>query len=96
MFGLILGTTGTLSSLSQEEEKIIKEAYQIQNFAYMPSIYIQKKASWKKIWIIKNRTDYFKTIVNEINNNLISSDNKRRAVIVFFRSMSVLQEFKVF
>ena len=52
MFGLILGTTGTLSSLSQEEEKIIKEAYQIQNFAYMPSIYIQKKASWKKIWII--------------------------------------------
>jgi len=40
MFGLVLGTTGTLSSLSPLESEIIEMDYQIKNFAYMPSIYI--------------------------------------------------------
>ena len=36
---LILGVTGTLDALSESENVIIKETFQIKNFTFSPSVY---------------------------------------------------------
>jgi hypothetical protein len=36
---LTMGVTGTLDSLSEMENEIIKEVFQIKNFTFTPSVY---------------------------------------------------------
>jgi hypothetical protein len=46
---LILGVTGALDSLSETENKIIKDLFEIHNFTYTPSFYPQNKLKWKDL-----------------------------------------------
>jgi hypothetical protein len=96
----ILGVSGTLTALTTYEQDVMSR-YKIDQYSVSPSVYGKKDLVFDHadagIAIADDKADYFKGIVNVINNISRTSDSskrKNRAVIVFFESFSRLEEFR--
>ncbi len=94
-FQLILGVTGTLSQLKENERNMIKEDYKLECFTFMPSVFGRNNLDFKKNAHvhIADKTEYFMKLADEIKQKLGDGD-KKRAVIVFFETKEKLLEFK--
>ena len=88
----ILGVSGTLQSLSENEREILLK-YGLNKFIYVPSVYGTSNFVFDKagegIKFENSKSDFFHRISAEIT----SSAKAKRAVIVFFRDSSELHEF---
>jgi hypothetical protein len=88
----ILGVSGTLQSLSENEREILLK-YGLNKFIYVPSVYGSSNFDFDKagegIKFENSKSDFFHRISAEIT----SSAKAKRAVIVFFRDSSELDEF---
>jgi hypothetical protein len=93
-FQAIMGVTGTLKTLSNAEKGIIQQNYQIKQNTYIPSIFGKNKRQFRKEadTKIENGDDYVHVIVDEIENRLCGSSDKR-AVMVFFETKKRLMDF---
>jgi hypothetical protein len=88
----VLGVSGTLHALSEYEREILLK-YGLRKFIYVPSVYGESNFEFDKagegIHFENNQSDFFHRIAAEIT----SSAKTKRAVIVFFRDRSKLDEF---
>eukprot|EP00049_Salpingoeca_infusionum_P010428 m.179041 g.179041 ORF g.179041 m.179041 type:complete len:2555 (-) comp14640_c4_seq6:98-7762(-) len=86
-YASILGVTGTLRSLCQEEQALLKDAYNIQCHTLMPSAYnvrsqLKFTDDTNDVQVC-SKTRHFETIGHEINQRF--RDGKR-AILVFFEN----------
>jgi Mg-chelatase subunit ChlD len=88
----ILGVSGTLEAMG-EYEKDVMAKYGIKTFMYVPSVYGESNFQFDKagegICIESNTSDFFHKITDEIQ----TATMRKRAVIVFFRDNSRMNEF---
>ena len=94
---LILGLSGTLSSLSEQEQELIssKEQFNIQRTTITPSVYGESKLivdPKQKLLVLSNNQEYMLKIRDEIDSHL-HGPTGQRAVIVFFRCKSDIDNF---
>ena len=96
----VLGVSGTLQALTEYEREVMTR-YKISLYSISPSVYGTKRlvfdSSDTGIFIATTKSDYFKAIVDTINDMSCSKDaarKKYRAVIVFFESNARMQEFR--
>ena len=96
----ILGVSGTLDALTDYEREVMTR-YNISTYSISPSVYGTKclvfDAADSGIRIANTKADYFKAIVDSINEISRSKDvarKKHRAAIVFFESIERLIEFR--
>lgn len=87
-FDLVMGVTGTLETMSEEERRIVKEEYDIKKLVYMPSVYGHNQVQTRRITAARNKDEFVKTLVEEIETH-----RKNRAAIVFFDSSMELRDF---
>ncbi|KAL4489799.1 hypothetical protein ABPG72_022439 [Tetrahymena utriculariae] len=96
-FNCIVGVTGTLETLSVPEKNIVQKIYKITKSTYIPSVFGKNKRKFaeQKDIHVENEDDYFKTLRQEINDNLnlASHNKKQRSVLVFFDSTQNLNKF---
>ena len=79
--------------MSDSERNIIKTEYNLNTFTYTPSMYGDSKLSFKKdgdVLMEEDAQRYYQTILKEINDER----QKGRPVIVYFESVSKLNNFK--
>lgn len=98
-FKFITGVTGTLKTLTDFEKNVISKQYGITKYTYIPSVHGQNNGaafSEDDDVHIKNESDYYMTIIEEINRRLKGADgvSDSRAVLVFFESEKQLMEFR--
>jgi len=99
-YDCIMGVSGTLKQLGEEQLKILSEIYQIRKFTFMPSTYGRSNRRIEKTILASSISEHAKTICEHILMGLrserASADSKsaERAVIVFFESMEALQDFR--
>jgi hypothetical protein len=89
----IIGVTGTLSSLSPAEQKIIADEYNLKTYTYTPSMYGESKLSFKKDSHVLMETDvnrFHQTILKDI----VDETQRGRPVLVYFESEEKLNEFR--
>ena len=88
----ILGVSGTLQALG-EYEKDILDKYGLNKFIYVPSVYGESNFDFDKagegVYFEKNPSDFFHRISAEI----MAATKLKRAVIIFFRDRTKLNEF---
>ncbi|KAL7471163.1 hypothetical protein ACHAXS_011481, partial [Conticribra weissflogii] len=88
----ILGVSGTLQALG-EYEKSILDKYGLNKFIYVPSVYGSSNFHFDKagegIYFEEDTSNLFHRISAEI----ITATKSRRAVIVFFKDRSRLDQF---
>jgi hypothetical protein len=86
-----MGVTGTLKCLNKAELNLIKERYNIKKRVYMPSVFgaTQLFFNEKEDVIINNESDYYNSIIYEIN---IRRDAER-SILVFFETKEELMKF---
>lgn len=96
----ILGVNGTLSKLTNYENDIMSR-YNINQYSIAPSVYGTKDLVFDSpdtgITIAVNKSDYFKGIVDCINNISRTNDvsrKKHRSIIVFFENYERMEEFR--
>ena len=96
----ILGVSGTLQALTDYEREVMTR-YNIGLYSIAPSVYGTKQLIFDApdtgLHVAANKSDYFKAIVDTINDMSRSKDatrKKHRAVIVFFESNRRMQEFR--
>ncbi|CAF1002734.1 unnamed protein product [Adineta steineri] len=90
-FAYIGGVSGTLKTLAQMEEKILKDVYNINQKAYMPSVYGNSNRTYEEnddVRVIPE-SEYFM----EINGEIDLVCNASRAILVFFESEEKLMTF---
>mmetsp|Transcript_12227 Transcript_12227/g.26723 ORF Transcript_12227/g.26723 Transcript_12227/m.26723 type:complete len:349 (+) Transcript_12227:225-1271(+) len=99
-FDVVLGVTGTLKGINNQEKQILKDCYDIKNMTYMPSVYGSNKLQFscdspKDVILCDSKSDHFLEICNEIDYRIKPSihGGKERAVMVFFESSEILLEF---
>lgn len=90
---LILGVSGTLEDISDEERKIIKE-FNIDRYSSLPSVYGKKNLKFDLSNTgLKVETDidtYFRSIAQRVTDEI----NDGGAALVFFENEKRLEEFK--
>lgn len=100
-YSCIMGVTGTLKSLSANENDLLKNVYNVRRQSYMPSAYGERANKFDfsgdkaEDFRISPRTSFHYQLMSEINSRLkckLKSGNKR-AVLVFFKSMKHLNSF---
>ena len=88
----ILGVSGTLNALSENEKDILLK-YGLDKYIYVPSVYGSSNFDFDKagngIYFENNKSDFFHRVSAEIT----ASTKAKRAVIVFFRDRAELSEF---
>ncbi|KAL3806273.1 hypothetical protein ACHAXA_000871 [Cyclostephanos tholiformis] len=88
----IIGVSGTLHVLNEYEREILLK-YGLRKFIYVPSVYGESNFKFDKagegIYFENNQGNFFHRISAEIT----SSVKTKRAVIVFFRDRTKLDEF---
>lgn len=96
----ILGVSGTLTKLTNYENEIMSR-YRIDQYSNAPSVYGTKDLVFDSpdtgIIVTPNKSEYFKAIVNVINQMSRTSDSSRtkhRAIIVFFENFERMEEFR--
>jgi len=94
-FNIIMGVSGTLRSLTNEEREII-QSYGIQRLAFAPSIYggsrLNQKATIPKkssITMLNEKSQWFVKIVQHSQ----EKQQAGRAVLIFFENITILNEF---
>jgi len=96
-FYFILGVTGTLETLNEEEKKVILTEYGIKKQTFCPSVFGKNKLSFNQKEHIKicDDKDYFNEIITEINDRLsgINDSSSKRAVIVVFEDITNMMAF---
>ena len=98
--GCILGVTGTLSALTTYEQEVMSR-YKIDQYSIAPSVYGERTMTFdhpdrKGIHVASTKADYFKNIVDFINEFSRTGLRKlkHRAIIVFFDNIARLDEFR--
>ena len=96
----ILGVSGTLKALTDYEQEVMAR-YRIEQYSIAPSVYGSKDLVFDApdtgVCIANDKANYFKAIVdviNDISRTKDSSRKKHRAVIVFFESFERMEEFR--
>ncbi|KAL1381419.1 hypothetical protein pipiens_013472 [Culex pipiens pipiens] len=92
-YPLILGVTGTLTTLSQYENKVIKEYYKITDFSVMPSFFGTSNLVFdesKDVTCCKTETDWLNTIFSQINTII----KNKRSVLVIFDTEETINTFR--
>jgi len=95
-FSYIMGVTGTLKTLSDPEQQVIRENYHIMKKTYSPSVFGVNNRQFKNESDIKIETlaDYYNSISREVTDRLIGkTQGTKRAVLVFFESKEKLMKF---
>lgn len=100
LYDAMLGVTGTLQTLSDEERELLTGRYNVNKFTYIPSVYGPSKVQFRS----NNPSDvricreghWYSTLVNDIGLRLQGQrpDSSPRAVMVFFNTMKDLNEFR--
>lgn len=91
-YPLILGVTGTLTTLSDYEKKVVKEYYQIHESSVMPSFFGASNLQFNKRYDVncfKSRSDWMNAIFSRINAIL----NSMRSVLVIFDAEETVDAF---
>jgi hypothetical protein len=94
-FDAILGVTGTLDTIQPAEKKILQDLYEIRKTTITPSVYGESQLTFEEhnsqhVHVALTRDAWHQKIVAEI---LHAVDDQKRAVLVFFQSESVLNQF---
>ena len=91
-YDYIFGVTGTLKTLGNQQQKILRESYNIQKETYMPSVYGKNNRKFNKFEdvFVENDLDFSQKIVKEVEKNL---NQGKRCVLVFFRDEKDLNKF---
>lgn len=96
----ILGVSGTLQALTEYEKEVMTR-YKIKLYSITPSVYGTKQLVFDSpdtgLYVASTKADYFKAIVdiiNEMSRSKDSSRKKYRAAIVFFESITRMNEFR--
>ncbi|CAF4449380.1 unnamed protein product [Rotaria sp. Silwood2] len=94
-FQSIMGVTGTLETLSDQEKEVIKSVYKINKTTITPSVFGANNLKFtKKDDIrIESSDDYFNVIRREIDDRLVGKSSEKCAVLVFFESEKKLKTF---
>eukprot|EP00300_Choanocystis_sp_HF-7_P042751 c9453_g1_i2.p1 GENE.c9453_g1_i2~~c9453_g1_i2.p1 ORF type:complete len:802 (-),score=140.84 c9453_g1_i2:47-2452(-) len=97
MYARVLGVTGTLDTLSAPENEILTNVYLVRKQSFIPSVYGESKLDpVQKIKIVSD-DEFHIALINEINERLIMNGRQvKRAVLVFFESLSELERFQDF
>jgi len=91
----ILGVSGTLSALDQNEWKIMR-SYNVCKFATMPSVYGVSNFKWwqqqgvEAVATTSTRDDHFCQITEQVKQMV----DKKRAVIVIFETSKLLRDYQ--
>ncbi|KAL4480352.1 hypothetical protein ABPG74_020868 [Tetrahymena malaccensis] len=102
-FFIIKGVTGTLETLSKSQLELIQNNYNMKQYTLIPSVYGKSKFQFnpqKDVKVVPQE-EYYNTITNEINRNMIGKNSEKRAVLVFFETKEILldyynsQQFKI-
>ncbi|CAF0753965.1 unnamed protein product [Brachionus calyciflorus] len=95
-FRHILGVTGTLNTLSEKQEKIIRDDYKIYLRTIIPSIYAGDRFRFDKKTdvTIASEESFFGKLTSEIQSRIVGKDEEKRAVFVFFENKNELTNFK--
>ncbi|CAF3045236.1 unnamed protein product [Rotaria sp. Silwood2] len=90
-FAYITGVTGTLKTLAQPEQNILKKVYQISKNTYMPSVFGKSNRNYNSANDVETvkESEYFMRIRGEID----MMCNAQRAILVFFESEEKLMAF---
>ena len=94
-FKLIMGVTGTLSTLNKEMIKDLKDVYKVKKFSFMPSVYSKSKLIFEfeeHVKIIKE-SEFSKIILDEITLIQNTEAGKTRPIIIVFENLFLLKEF---
>ena len=93
-YDIILGVTGTLDTLSNPQEDIIKNIYGIEHKTFSPSVHSSDPANIfnpaQNITIIKDSSEYYRMLVNEMDSTYLKFD---RPIILFFEDNEKLEKF---
>ncbi|KAL7553099.1 hypothetical protein ACHAWF_018746 [Thalassiosira exigua] len=99
-FDGILGVTGTLASLGQDEKDILSHQYGINKMTYIPSVYGKNKLKFagdcpKDVIIADDDANFHLELRNEINarRKPDKEGSPLRAVMAFFESREELEDF---
>ena len=94
-FYVILGVTGTLKTLSEAEQNIMKDTYKIERHTYMPSLFGVNKLQWKpKLDIdLFNLTNYHENLKEQIKRKINDHPGGPRCVFVCFETRKKLKQF---
>ncbi|ETN97739.1 hypothetical protein RFI_39787, partial [Reticulomyxa filosa] len=95
-FCCIMGVSGTLNTLSEPEEKVIKGDYRVSKYTYMPPLFGKNNLTFseQKDILIVEESYYFTTLKKEIDDRLVGTNPvAKRAVLVFFESKKQLIDF---
>ncbi len=96
-FDLIIGVTGTLDTLTNHQQQIIRDEYKIERKIYMPSLFGSKtfRFDLEKDIHIEEDNDFHTAIKREIDTQLIGYNNKKksRPVLIFFDTSKKLDHF---
>ena len=89
-YSIILGVTGTLC-LTKIEKQIV-EQYAIKKLSYAPSVYGAPRRQFDtatNVCVLKAKSEWFLRISQQISDKI----NSQRAVITFFETRALIEEF---
>ena len=97
-FYSILGVTGTLEQLSEQEKNIIENVYNIKFKTFIPSCYGKKYIDFfqnlKENVLIETEENHYKIIAQEISHKILGQNSgTKRAVFVVMESKNELKKF---
>ncbi|EWS74476.1 helicase carboxy-terminal domain protein (macronuclear) [Tetrahymena thermophila SB210] len=94
-FFIINGVTGTLETLSLSQLELIKNTYNMKQYTFIPSVYGKSKFQFNPQKDVKvvSQSEYYNTITNEINRNIVGKTDQKRAVLVFFDTKDILLDY---
>ncbi len=102
LYDCVIGATGTLETLSKEQQHILQDVYGVQRNTFMPTVYTENQLEFQPQktgdgsgFKVFRKSDFHQGICDEIkirkdpNNDGVSA----RPVLVFFESSERLREF---
>ena len=90
---IIVGVTGTLIGLTQQEKKILQDIYDINKYTYIPSIFKQTKLKENKVSLYSQAKFASELVIQIQVGRTVSKEKQHRPVLVFFKDDKVLKEF---
>ena len=97
MYDAMAGVTGTLSTLTPSESKLLEEEFGFTKYTYMPSQYGEQNFDFKENsqeYVIITKAEYvLKELIQEIQKRRRGGGKEElRPVLVFFESKAALEE----
>ena len=93
LFNIIMGVTGTLKTLTDEQVNIIKDKYKIEMMTFIPSVFPKYENVFNEqtdVVLHQSDADFNLGLYNMIN----SFSSFERPVLIFFETKSKLEQFK--